>query len=76
MGEEKDWTAQVMHLAVAAVQIASLLIIADQLQLDIAGALREKVERFKRWQRHQEFELFYRLVWPTKHREDTGGNGE
>lgn len=66
MDKQTDWTERISNICIAAVQIASLLIIADQLQLDLAGALRERVERFKRWQRHQEFELFYRLVWPAR----------
>lgn len=64
--EFAGWSTHVRNVTIALVQIASLLVIAEHFHWDIARAIRDQLERYRRWLRQCEFELFYTTVWPGR----------
>jgi hypothetical protein len=68
--KQTDWSERLMYLATAAVQIASLYMITEHMHWAIGQKLQDQVQRYQRWLRGQEFDLYYRAVWPSKRPEE------
>jgi len=58
-----DWSDRVRNVAITAVQVATLLLIAEHAGWKLRERLGELRKRWTRWQREQEFELYYQRVW-------------
>lgn len=67
---ETDWSDRVRNLAIAAAQVATILMVAEHLHWSLLDWLRQLRARYERWLRQQQFELFYSTVWPRLRGED------
>ena len=68
------WSDTVRNMAITAAQIASLLLILEHAGWSLRDHVKQLRERWERWHREQEFELFYQLVWSR--RPKIGGDEE
>ena len=69
MNEEtgaNHWSDTVRNMAITAVQLASLLLILEHYGCSLRDHVKGLRERWERWHRQQEFELFYQLVWSKR----------
>lgn len=60
------WSDTLRNIAIASVQVATLLLIAEHAGWRIGDRLREARNRYTRWLRDQEFELYWRYLWKPK----------
>ena len=51
---------------VAAASIMTVLVVAEHMDWKLTSWMEGIPKRYKRWLRQQEFELFYRSVWPSR----------
>ena len=68
-----DWSERVRNLAMAAAYVASVMVVAEQLGCDFDPHrfLDAARERYRRWLRGQEFELYYRFIHRSPARDDS-----
>lgn len=67
---ETDWTERAANLAIATVQVVSILILLEHFHFRVQDVFKSQVSRYRRWLRVQEFELYYSTVWPLFRKHD------
>jgi hypothetical protein len=72
---ELDWSDRMVNLCAAAVQVCTLLLILEHSGWQLSDKLAQLRQRYRRWVRQQEFELYYQYVWKSL-RHATGDEGK